>query len=249
MRVTTTVLGSALLAAACLAVAPPAARAEEEPVVEPGKGSARLRALPRRAGPKPVVAVYEFRSTVPGVQVAGALDMFVTALVKSGAFAVVERQRLTEGVLREKQLNAGGYTTGNAGPARLAGAGYVLEAVLSEANAGERQGQGGFSLGGLQVARSTAADSIGLDVRVVDASSGAVVDAVNVRKVVEASESEVKGVGQAAQNVGSLFGMKKPIPLNPDVATRSSRKEGVDAAVRACIEAAVHELARRFGEE
>ncbi|HZW36441.1 MAG TPA: CsgG/HfaB family protein, partial [Candidatus Deferrimicrobiaceae bacterium] len=174
-------------------------------------------------------------------------EMFTTALIKSGAFAVAERQRLNEGVIREKQLNASGHTTGKSAASKLAGANYIFEVVVSEANSGESQGEGSLAVGGMDVSHGSAKDSIGMDVRILDAESGLVVDAVNVRKKIEASSTSVSGVGRLAQSLFSLRG--KSVPLNPDINTKSSKKESVDKALRSCIEAAVYDLAKRFGED
>lgn len=221
--------------------------AEEEPEVDNSKTSQKLKSLPRKAGPKPVVTIYEFRSSVPEIQVKAAQEMFTTALVKSGAFAVAERQRLSQGVYREKQMNASGQTTGTSASGKLAGASYIFEVVVSEVNVGESQTEGGLSVGGASAGHGKAKDSIGMDVRVVDAESGLVVDAVNVRKKIESSGSSVSGVGKLAQ---SVFGLKgKTVPLNPDLDVKTARKESVDKALRGCIEAAVYELAKRFGED
>ena len=221
--------------------------AEEDAEVDTSNTSQRLKTLKRKAGPKPVVTIYEFRSSVPEIQVRAAQEMFVTALIKSGAFAVAERQRLNEGVIREKQLNAAGQTTGTSASRKLAGAAYIFEVVVSEANAGESQTEGGFTLGGMDLGHGNAKDGIGMDVRIVDAESGLVIDAVNVRKKIEATSTSVSGVGKLAQ---SIFAMKgKTLPLNPDANVKSSRKESVDKALRSCIEAAVYELAKRIGED
>ncbi len=224
-----------------------AAIAEDEPEVDNSKTSQKLQNLPRKAGPRPVVAIYEFRSSVPEIQVKAAQEMFTTALIKSGAFAVAERQRLNEGVFREKQLNKSGQTTGTTASSRLAGANYVFEVVVSEANAGESQDESGLSVGGMEVSRGKASDAIGMDVRIIDVESGLVVDAVNVRKKIEASSTSVSGLGRLAQSLAGLKG--RSVPLNPDVRSKTSRKEGVDKALRSCMEAAVHELARRLGED
>jgi curli biogenesis system outer membrane secretion channel CsgG len=221
--------------------------AEEDVEVDNSKTSRKLKTLKRKPGPKPVVTIYEFRSSVPEVQVRAAQDMFVTALIKSGSFAVAERQRLNEGVMREKQINATGMSTGKSASSKLAGAGYIFEVVVSEANAGESQTEGGFSVGGMDLARGNAKDSIGMDVRIVDASSGLVIDAVNVRKKIESTSTSVSGVGRLTQSILSMRG--KSVPLNPDASVKSSRKESVDKALRSCIEAAVHELAKRLGED
>jgi curli biogenesis system outer membrane secretion channel CsgG len=204
------------------------------------KGLARVK---RQAGAKPAVAIYDFRSAVPDVQVAAAQEMFVTALIKSGAFAVAERQRLNEGVMRERQLNSSGITTG-AAAGQVAAARYVFEVVVSEANRGASESAQTINIGGMTVGGGKSADAIGLDVRIVDVQTGLVVDAVNVVKEVEASTSNVSGVGSMLRS----FNIFTP-PVNVDVDSRSSRKEGVDRALRACIEVAVAELARRLSAD
>lgn len=207
-----------------------------------------LDALKRRAGEKPTVAIYEFRSAVPSVAVGAARDMFVTALVRSGAFAVAERQRLNEGVMRERQLAQGGVTT--AAPAALgqvAAARYIFEVIVSEANSGGKENSSGVNIGGMKVGSASTTDSIGLDVRIVDAQNGLVLDAVNVVKNLESSNSNVSGVGNL---LGSLAGLRgRNLPIQVDAENKSSRKESVDRALRSCIEAAVAELARRLGQE
>lgn len=221
--------------------------AEEDAVVDTSNTSQKLKTLKRKPGPKPVVTIYEFRSSVPEIQVKAAQEMFVTALIKSGAFAVAERQRLNEGVMREKQLNATGQTTGTSASRKLVGASYVFEVVVSEVNAGESQTEGGLSVGGMDLGHGSAKDGIGMDVRIVDAESGLVIDAVNVRKKIEATGTSVSGIGKLAQSIFALKG--KTLPLNPEANVKSSRKESVDKALRSCIEAAVYELAKRIGED
>jgi curli biogenesis system outer membrane secretion channel CsgG len=222
--------------------------AEEAAVVDDSASAKKLQNLKRRPGAKPIITIYEVRSTVPEVQPKAAQEMFMTALIKSGAFAVAERQRLNEGVMREKQLNATGVTTGDTGAAKLAGASYVLEVIISEANAGEKKSQSGVNVGGLDVNIGSAKDSIGMDVRIVDAASGLLVDAVNVKKSLESSNTSVSGVGQALKSLLSLKGRSAP-PVNLDANINSTRKEGVDRAVRSCIDVAVAELAKRLTED
>ena len=85
-----------------------------------------------------------------------------------------------------------------------------------------------------------------MDVRIVDASSGLVIDAVNVVKEIESGSTNVSGVGKLL----SLFSWKgKTLPVNVDGDMKSTRKDSVDRALRSCIEAAVAELAKRIGED
>lgn len=240
-------LASAILAALLAMNLGPSFAADSEAEVDNSKVTQKLKKLKRSAGVKPVVAIYDFRSSVPEVQVRAAQEMFVTALIKSGAFAVAERQRLDEGVNREKQLNASGMATGDSANSKLAGANYVFEVVVSEANANEDSGQSGATVGGMDVKYGSASDSIGMDVRIVDVASGLVVDSVNVRKKLESSSTSVSGLGKLAR---TLFAKKgKDMPIDADADVKSTHKESVDAALRACIDTAVLELAKRMTED
>ena len=87
---------------------------DSTPVVDEAAAAKALESLP----PKPLdqrvpVTIYEFHSGVQSVSVTAATDIFTTALVKSSQFRVVERQRLSQGVILEKQLNAAGQATGD----------------------------------------------------------------------------------------------------------------------------------------
>lgn len=214
--------------------------------VDDSQSAQQLKKLKRAPGEKAVVAIYEFRSSVPEVQVGAAREMFVTALIRSGAFAVAERARLAEGVMRERQLGAAGVTAG-AATGQLAAARYVFEVVVSEANVGASETGGRLDVGGMTAQGGKAADNIGMDVRIVDAQTGLVVDAVNVVKEVEASTVGVSGVGNLLSTLAGQRGRSLPVPVNADA--RTSRKEGIDRALRSCIEVAVADLARRFTTE
>jgi curli biogenesis system outer membrane secretion channel CsgG len=214
----------------------------EDPKKDDSSTSKKLESLPRAKGQRAIVTIYEFRSSVTEVSAAAATDMFMTALVKSGAFAVAERQRLNEGVMLEKQLNSQGQTTGNTANQQLAGAAYIFEGTVSEANASESKTGIGGTLKGLGVETSGEKAVIGLDIRVVDAGSGLLLDAINVRKPVKQSGFSVKGIGSFFKNV---TGHKTE---GGDLSVAREKKEGVDRALRACIEQAIYELVQRYGK-
>jgi curli biogenesis system outer membrane secretion channel CsgG len=232
------------LAALVLLTAWGQAPAQPTARIDDSASSKELAKVRRAPGARTVVAIYEFRSAVPEVQVAAAQEMFVTALLKSGAFAVAERQRLNEGLMRERQLQANGITNGPAG-GQVAAARYVFEVVVSEANRGAKDSSSNVNIGGMTVGGGKSADAIGLDVRIVDVQSGLVVDAVNSVTAIEAGTLSVSGVGNLLGALRAAAGKSAlPIPVEGD--TKSSRKDGVDRALRACIEVAVAELARRI---
>lgn len=191
------------------------------------------------------VTIFEFRSSLPNVSGRAATDMFKTALVQNGRFQVVERSRLNEGVLREKQLNAGGFTTGDVAQQQLRGARYVFEGIVSEANAAEKQKSASIAIAGISVGGASITDSIAIDVRIIDAANGDIVDAVVVRKPIQAKETTLGVLGAA------LPGARPPgdrrSPLAPDAQMSSRTAESVDRAMRAAIEEAVATIAGRFG--
>lgn len=239
---------SVLVAGALLLVAPCARADDDEPVVvDRSRTSRQLEQLPRGKGQPPVVTIYEFRSSVSEISARGATDMFTTALVKSGAFTVAERARLQEGVMREKQMNAAGQTTGTTGTQKMAAAAYVFEGSITEFNDSETGRERGFSLGGMQIGTKKQTASIGLDVRVVEVDSGLVIDSINVRKRLSSSQSSVSGIGSLAKSVKGLATGDSSIPLDPDVSRSDSRRDSVDRALRACIETTVLELVKRHG--
>ena len=236
-----------LVAALCLGGAPRECSAEgKEPEVDRSSTARTLDSLPRPAT-RPFVTVYEVRSSVSEVDPRAAGEMFTTALIKSRQFRVMERARLEQGVGRERALNTQGITGGATGATQLAGAGYVFEATFSEANAGKSRSEGGASVGGMSAGGSSNTDEIGMDVRVVNVATGEVVDAVNVRKAIESSNMNISGVGSLLETVASRRG-KSTYGLTPDANYQSSRKDGVDRALRSVIELAVVELGKRARE-
>jgi curli biogenesis system outer membrane secretion channel CsgG len=217
----------------------------QQPVrVDSAASTRQLKALPRKTGELIPVSIYEFRSSVSEVPARGATDMFKTALVHSGQFRVVERARLNEGVIREKQLNAGGLSGGKSATEKLTEAKYLFEGSVTQANAGETQRTGAFGIAGAQIGGSTNRDVIGVDVRVVEVGSGDIVAAVTVQKAIAGDSANVSGLGSL---LGTVLAQKgKSTTYVPDVQVQQQRKQSLDVALRAAIDQAVVELADRF---
>jgi curli biogenesis system outer membrane secretion channel CsgG len=195
---------------------------------------------------RPMVAIYEFRSGVSEIGARAATDMFITALMQTGRFRVMERARLNEGVVREKQLNASAASTGDIGGQQLHGVRYLFEGTLSEANASQDQRASGVNLGGMEIGGGRNRDAIAIDVRVVDASTGEIMDVVTVRRNVDATQSGISGMGNLISAAAAMHG--RPIAIVPDVHVQNSHRDSVDAAVRSAIEEAVAKLGDRFAQ-
>lgn len=215
--------------------------AHPQPAEPPAAPTPKLKHQANRVA----VSIYEFRSSVMEIPSRGATDMFKTALLQNGRFQLVERARLNEGVLREKQLNGAGQSAGNSASRPLRAAEYLFEATISELSAGNRQNQAGVNVGGLQLGGASSADSIGIDVRIIDAGSGDVLDAITLRRPLTSSATQVSGTGVLLQTWQAMTG-RSVTPLVPDINLQTSRKDNLDRALRSLIEDAVAQLAARF---
>lgn len=245
-RVLTGALLALLIAGSGAALAHNSDEDGDDPVVDHSKTSQELTKLPRKPlGERAAVSIYQFRSAMQEVTPLAAADMFTTALVESGQFRVVERSQLNETVVREKQLNAAGQTTGTTRGTQLRGAQYLFEGTVSEANAGQNTKQGGINIGGLNLGGGKNEDTIAIDVRIIDAETGDVLDSIAVRKVIKSTGAGVGGTASFVGTVASMMG-KTASPLTPDVNLKTSRKESVDKALRSCIDASVLELIKRL---
>jgi curli biogenesis system outer membrane secretion channel CsgG len=217
----------------------------DDPVIDQSKTSQALKSLPRKAlADRMAVTIYDFRSSSTAVTPLAATDMFTTALIDSGQFRVVERAQIQQTILRENQLNAAGQS-GAAASKHLRGVQYIFEGSVSEANAGEKQALGGINVGGLTLGGGGGKGTIAVDVRILDADTGDVLDSITVRKAIKSSGVNVGGTAAFASSMASLMG-KSVSPMTPDVNVLGAQKEGVDKALRACIDASVLQLIKRL---
>ena len=219
--------------------------------VQPGSlTNAPSSAAATRFANRPAVTFREFRSSVAEITPRGATDMFMTALVKTRKFRVMERARMTEGIATEKALNQQGITTGEAGKSQYSGATYMFEATVSEASTGDQKTSFSLGIAGAAAGKGWASDSIAIDVRVTDVESGIVVDAIDIRKEIKSVETKAGGVTTALANIltrGHGGGLVEA--LAPTDEYLNVRKDSVDKALREAIEEAVNELAKRFAAD
>jgi curli biogenesis system outer membrane secretion channel CsgG len=204
----------------------------------------------KRFADRPTVTIREFRSSVAEVTPRGATDMFMTALVKTRKFRVLERARITEGIAAEKALNQQGMTTGKTGQSQYVGAAYMFEATVSEATTDANRTSLSVGIAGAAAGKGWSSDTIAIDVRVTDVESGIVVDAIDVRKEIKGEETKAGGLTNA---LASTFLRGRAAvaaqALAPTDEYVNARKDSVDTALRAAIEEAVNELAKRFAAD
>ena len=243
------VLASSLTLAAGLspteAVPPPPMGSAMSPFANAGgTGGGGGREPDRITNGRIAVAIYEFRSSLPNVSGRAATDMFTTVLMQSGRFIVVERNRLNEGIVKEKQLQQQGLAEGSSDTVKLRGARYIFEGAVTEANESVDQQSGGISIAGMQISSGSNRDTLAIDVRIVDANNGDVIDAVTIKQNINSESSSFSGIGSLLTAVAAHRG--RSTAFIPDVNLDRQRRDGVDAVLRQAIARAVGELIRRF---
>jgi curli biogenesis system outer membrane secretion channel CsgG len=183
------------------------------------------------------IAVFEFQDKTDG-SVAwwrggqnigqGMSDMLLTALVKSGQYTVIEREKLAQ-VMQEQSLGASGGVTeqtaasiGKLLGVEIAVFGAVTQFGYSEEEKGGRvpiRGpMGRFGGGGANISIKTAEAKVTIDVRLVNTSTGEILDA----ETVTGSEIE-KGV--SVSNARVRFTNEKE--FDESMAGKAARKSVV----------------------
>lgn len=135
-------------------------------------------------------------------------DMLASELVSTRAFRVLERREI-DAVLGEQDLGASGRIdrSTRAKIGRIKGAKYLVAATVSSYEENTSGTGGGFSIGGLSLGGKKTKAYIAVDLKVIDTTTGEIVDA----RTVEASSSSGGlsiggGVGEFS---GSLSRYKK----------------------------------------
>jgi curli biogenesis system outer membrane secretion channel CsgG len=160
---------------------------------------------------KPRIAVIEFKNKADNQWwyhggAAAAQDVFVTELVKSGKFRVVEREQLEE-LMKEKNLSL----SGDVDPAsavkigKLLGVNYLLTGSVTEYGAQETGAHGGGigRLPGFSAGKKNFVAA--LNARLIDTSTGEVVWADEARKEEGNMRLSIGGFGGGVENDERMF--------------------------------------------
>lgn len=139
------------------------------------------------SGPKPRVAIYGFYATgkmaaFEGYNIGdGLAAQLATSLTTTDCFVVLDRTGLSD-ILREQELGLAGVVNRDTAPGagRLTGADVLIKGTLTEFDPNKRGG--GMTLGvalpstplGLRLGRNGSQAHVGLDISVIDATTGQV---------------------------------------------------------------------------
>jgi curli biogenesis system outer membrane secretion channel CsgG len=146
-------------------------------------------------------------------------DMLASELVSAGSFDVLERNEI-DAVLGEQDLGDSGRIdpATKAKIGQIKGAKYLVAATVSAFEEETKGSGGGVRLGGISVGGKQDKAYIAIDLKIIDTTTGAIVDARTI-------EAEAKGQGLAA---GLSY---KSFSVNGDTYQRTPAGK----AIRACV--------------
>lgn len=169
----------------------------------------------RAADSKPRIAVLEFKNKADNQWwwhggASAAQDVFVTELVKSGKFRVVEREQLAA-LMQEKNLALSGdvdpATATRAG--KLLGVRYLLTGSVTEYGATETGAHGAFGVG-FSAGKKTFVCA--MNARIIDTETGEIVWADEARGEDANFKLSIAGFGGGVSNDERMFDkVMKPV--------------------------------------
>ncbi len=182
--------------------------------------------IPLVGGPKRTVAVGKFGAIGAFTAKYGDWDvgeglsaMMTTALVESERFVVLERANVSQ-ILAEQEMKGAGIVNPETGPelGKLTGVqlliyGAVTEFGTDDSGGGMSLGVAGGSLGSLlsgALSRQSTEGSVAMDIRVVDSSSGQVLDSHTFREDIDSSSWDVSA-GYEGISLGTNQFYKTPL--------------------------------------
>jgi curli biogenesis system outer membrane secretion channel CsgG len=160
----------------------------------------------------------------------GMADQLADALMQSGKFVVVERQTL-EDVIAEQDLAASGRfaKAKSAATGKLVPAQILIKGTITEFEAQSRQGGTGISFQGISLGSSKASAHVGLILRIIDTTTGQILDSVRIEEKAEAG-----GMRIGLNIKGVSFG------------TEDFKKTPLGKAVQIAIDKAVVQIAEKL---
>ncbi|MEF9476075.1 MAG: hypothetical protein L0958_05235 [Candidatus Mariimomonas ferrooxydans] len=183
-------------------------------------------------GPKKRIAVTKFESKVQGVYASrllgeGFAEMLTTELMKTERFIVVERQALGD-IVGEQELGLSGLVRQEtaAKTGQVLGAQIIVRGVVSEFTMRKSGGGGGIGIKGFSLGLKGSNAHVAVDIRLIDASTGQVLDSHNAAGT---ASSTSLGVGVLSGDVDFNAAGFKKTPLGQ--ATRQAIHDAVNFIV------------------
>lgn len=220
--------------------------------IAPGVLTNEIQEIP---GPRRTIAVGRFATIGAFAQNYGNWDiggglaaMLTTALVESKRFIVSERAQIQQ-ILTEQEMKGQKLTTGGSGPdlGKLVGVQFLIFGSVTEF--GTEDGGGGFSLGlsrgGLgnmlssALSQQSASGTVAMDFRIVDTTSGQVLESFTEKESIESSGFDLS-LGYQGMSLGGNQFNKTPLgQAARKVITKAVQRVATNAAKTAWTGAVV----------
>jgi curli biogenesis system outer membrane secretion channel CsgG len=160
---------------------------------------------PRIPGPKRTIAVGKFDAIGAFTAEYGEWDiggglaaMLTTALMESGQFIVIERANLSQ-ILTEQEMSANRVSVNGPGVGRLSGVHLLVYGAVTEF--GDEDEGGGLGIGysggplgdmfNTAVAVRGSTGAVGMDLRIVDTTTGQILESHRIRESIDSSGLDV----------------------------------------------------------
>ncbi|MCI0414324.1 CsgG/HfaB family protein [bacterium] len=147
-----------------------------------------------RAMLKKTIAVARFEDNSPssGLIGSGMADQLADALVQSRKFVVIERQLLQD-ILTEQDFATGGRAAASstAQKGRLLPAQILIKGAVTEFEAERQKGNTGITISGISLGSNKVMAHVALILRLIDTTSGQVLDSVRMRAEVQDKGSKI----------------------------------------------------------
>jgi curli biogenesis system outer membrane secretion channel CsgG len=182
-----------------------------------------------RGGPKPVIAVAEFKNESGAGWWSGGVGwelsgMLSNELAATGDFKVVERAKL-ESVLSEQNLAASGRVAAGTGAriGKLTGAQYLIAGTVTAYEEDTQSTGGGLSFKGISLGGNSSKAYLAVDLRVINAETGEI---DFVRTIEGTSKGGGISVGVSRGGFGGALSQQKNTPAGK--AIRAALVEATD---------------------
>lgn len=173
-------------------------------------------------GPQKRIAVsaFEYRASNGSAEIGGGMtDMLTNALFNTGRFIVLERERLDEVTTEQDRVNSGRFKKETMAPkGELEGAELLIRGSVTEFEPNCK--------GGSVLVASGKEACVGINIRIIDAKTGRVVNATTVQGT------------SADHRIGLIYTKGSGLPIG----LGSYSNTPMEAAIRNCIETAVQHI-------
>ena len=155
------------------------------------------RSYPRPPRKKIRVIVLDFLVKAGGAEEelgTGIAAMLITALQKTGRYTVIENESMID-VVGQQDFGQSGRMARSSGPrlGRIKGAQLLIKGVVTEFSDRVQEGRSGIAFQGIGLGSSSAKAVVGVDIRIIDAETGEILESAHRKAEVKSGGMSLAG--------------------------------------------------------